>query len=134
MVDETEVLRSFLLTQTPLTALIQGRIWGRRTYPIEGYLPSQGHAIVFRSRGTGLIDYSGAIIQTSWQFKSYGVNPDEADHLHRTLVDVLQDAQTGGMWRAVVEPGGGALNEPVTEWPYVLSYWTTMMQIDFVPV
>lgn len=133
MIDETGVLRTYLLSQTALTALTGQRIWGMRTYPIVGYLPSQGQALVFRSRGTGLVDYSGAMITTSWQFKGYGETPEKADELHRTLFDVLQEAKTGGMWRAMVEPGGGPLEEPGQRWAYVLSFWSTMMQVSFVP-
>lgn len=134
MIDAPEVLRAFLATKTTLTALIGDRLWPQRTFPIEGYLPSQGQAIVFRPRGSGTVDYSGNVYTLSWAFKCYGRDELEADQLYRTLFDVLHDAKGAGLFRAALEVGGQPLQEPVIKWDYCLSYWTTLMPTYYEPV
>lgn len=131
MIDAPVVLRSFLLAQEPLTDKVDERIWGGRINPIEGYLPSQGPAIVFRPRGSGTIDYSSQILTLAWVFKSYGEDEDEAREIDRILFDVLHDAKTGGMYGAFLSVPGQPSQEPTLHWYYSLSYWTTLMQTYF---
>ena len=133
MVDAPEVLKSFLAAQTALTALLGDRLWPQRTFPIEGYVPSDGQALVFRSRGSGTVDYSGNVYTLSWAFKAYGESELDADRLYRTLFDVLQDAKGAGLFRAALEVGGQPLQEPIIGWDYSLSYWTTMMPTYYEP-
>lgn len=134
MIDAPEVLLTYLAAQTPLTVLTGSRIWPQRINPIEGYLPSDGHALAFRSRGGGTLDYSGAIFTQSWTFKAYGESEREADRLYRVLFDVLNEAKTSGLYRATLEVGGQSLQEPIVGWDYSLSYWTTLLQTTYEPV
>lgn len=133
MIDAPTVLRDFLLAKSPIFALTGSRIWGERTNPIEGYLPSQGSAICFRTRG-GRPDYTGQILTQSWPFKCYGIDEDAARLLYRTLFDVMQDAQGAGIYHIENEVSGQLWEEPILKWPFVISYWTVLLQRSFVPV
>lgn len=134
LIDSPTVLRQFLAAQTPLTSLIGSRLWGERNVPIEGYTPSDGPCLVFRTRGGLGLDYSSTILRESWVFKAYGEDEDEARLVYRTLFSVLHDAKGAGLYLAQVEVPGQSLEEPVLKWPYSLSYWTTLMMANFEPV
>lgn len=133
MIDAPEVVKAYLEAQTALIALTEDRLWPNRTMPIEGYLPSQGHALVFRPRGAGILDYTGHIYTQSWMFKAYGSSEREADLLWRTLFDVFNEAKSAGIYRVALELGGQPLQEPVTGWDYSLSYWTILLQTMYEP-
>ena len=126
MIDAPAILRGFLLSKTALTALTGTRIWAERFNPPDGYVPSEGSAIAFRARG-GNVDYSRALLHNSWQFKCYGLDEGAANALYRTLFNVLDGAQGGGLHSALLEITGQTLREPTTNWPYVLCFFETWM-------
>jgi hypothetical protein len=132
MIDAPVVLRGFLAAQTPVSTMTGSRIWEERLYPAKGYVPAHGPAICFRSRG-GRLDYSRALLTSSWIFKCYGQDEGEANALYRALVDVLDDAKTGGMDSALLEIAGQTFQEPLLDWTYVQCFFTTIMQAQFVP-
>jgi hypothetical protein len=134
VINAPVVLRTFLFNQPSLSLLIGDRVWEQRYFPIKGYTPSVGEAIVFRSRGGGGIDYSGALYTSSWVFKCYGETEAKADALYGVLVDVLHDAKTGGLYRAALEGSGQLAEEPGLGWHYILCFFETTMQVNFVPV
>lgn len=133
MINAPVVLRTFLIAQTPLFTLTGNRIWEERVYPIEGWTPSDGNAICFRTRG-GRPDYTGLMLTQSWMFKCYGSDESDAHDLYRTLFDVLHDKATGGMYHSELEIAGQLLQEGPLGWNYSLSFWTTIMMAQFEPV
>lgn len=126
MIDAPAILRNYLLTRTALTALTGTRIWAERFNPPDGYMPSVGSAIAFRTRG-GNVDYSRSVLTNSWQFKCYGVDETAANLLYRTLFAVLDDEKGLGFLMAELEIAGQTLQEQDTNWPYVLCYYQTLM-------
>lgn len=133
MIPAADVLRAFMLTKLDLTILLNGRLWANRTTPMPGYLPSQGPAIVFRPRGGPPLDYSGNILTISWQFKTYAEDEETAVVVDRVLFDVMNEQQAGGIYRIASEGIGQPLEEIAPPWPFVVSFWTTMMMTNFVP-
>jgi len=129
MIDSDACLLSFLMNQPTLIAKTSTRLWSRRSEPVPGYKPSDGSAIVFRSRG-GAPDYSRALLGQSWQFKVYGLTEDIANETYRTLVDVLDEAQSGNLKWAALEISGQILTEQKPSWIYVLCYFETKMVYD----
>ncbi len=134
MINAAVVLRTFLVAQPTLYALTAERIYEERLVPVKGYQPSDGGAICFRSRGGPGLDYSGALYGNSWLFRCYGEDEASADALYRTLVDVLDGAQTGGMYAASLEIAGQLLEEQTLGWHYSLSFFGTIMLAQFEPV
>lgn len=128
MIDAPSILRTYLVAQPTLTALVGNRIWAELVYPPTGYRPSQGSAIVFRARG-GDVDYSSALLRHSWQFKCYGQSEQAANAAYRALYDVLHDAQGSGILSAQLEIVGQTLTDPASAapWPYVLCFYETTM-------
>lgn len=121
MIDTLDTLRDFLVAQSSLTALTGQRIYAGRVYPPSSYTPDQ-HAICFNGRG-GTLEYSSRIITESYTFKCYGSSAVHAMTLYRTLVDVLHDAHSGAIRHAELEIAGYSLQEPETDWFYVLSFF-----------
>lgn len=128
MIDAPATLRTYLLSQSTLTALTSTRIWAERVVPKPGYKPSDGGAIAFRGRG-GSVDYPGGLIRNSWQMKCYGTDEANANAVYRALFDVLHDASGGGLRWAVMEVAGQTLLED-TGWPYVLTFYETFLNLD----
>lgn len=121
MRDVLETLRTYLVAQTPLTTLTSTRIYAGRTYPPENYTPGQ-HTITFNARG-GTLDYSSTTSAESFTFKCYGSSPNHAMTLYRKLVDVLHDKRGPGIRHAELEVTGYPLQEPETDWHYVLCFF-----------
>jgi hypothetical protein len=127
VIDAPLVLRTFLVAQAPLEALVDTRLWERRTVPPPGYKPTDGYGIAFRSRGGRGFDYSGAVYHQSWAFKCYGLDEADSGFLYRTLVDVLQDRQGYGILSAALEVSGQNGEEPSLGWHYTVCYFETLM-------
>lgn len=134
-INPTAILLGFLQTQTPLTTRVQTRLWERRFNPLPGYDPTDGNAICFRRRGGQGLNYSytGAIYHSSWMFKCYGIDEADAESLYLTLLSVLNEKMTGGMYRAWEEIAGQPMEERPLGWHYNLCYFETLMLADFVP-
>lgn len=129
MIDAADVLHDYLAAQASLTAVTGTRIWAQRNTPLPGYLPSQGGALVYRSRGGG-VNYAGVLLRTSWQMKCYGADVYGADAVYRALFDVLHEAQGSGLRWAQLEIAGQPLDDPQTGWPYVLCFYETWMRVQ----
>ncbi len=126
MIDITDVLGAYLLTQTALTTLTSTRLWRDRSVPPPGYRPSLGGAIAYRARGGPPPDYHSQIMRTSFQFKCYGETEKQANQVYRVLYDVLQDKSYSGIIHAEMEVAGQALRERAMEpndWPYTLTFF-----------
>ena len=126
MIDSDACLFDFLTGQSSLIAKTSTRLWPRRREPIRGYKPSDGPGIAFAARG-GTTDYARALLEQSWQFKVYGLTEDIANDTYRTLVEVLDEVQSGNLRWAALEIAGQALTEQNPSWIYVLCYFETKM-------
>ncbi|MCB0106906.1 MAG: hypothetical protein KDE53_13385 [Caldilineaceae bacterium] len=122
MIDHLATLRTYLAAQPALTTLVSSRIYAGRTYPPKGYTPGQ-RAICFNSRG-GQVAYHAQTLRDSIQFKCYGADEVDAMTVYRALVDVLHDASGVDIRHAELEISGYPLQEPETDWHFVLTYFT----------
>lgn len=122
MIDTLQTLRAYLVSKSALTSQTSARIYAGKVYPPETYTPGQ-KAICFNGRGGQLV-YHSQTLRDSIQFKCYGANEVEAFALYRTLVDVLHDGQGLNIRSAQLEIAGYPLQEPETDWHYVLTYFT----------
>jgi hypothetical protein len=129
VIDAAAVVKTYLGAQSALTAVIGSRLWAERSDPIPGYTPSQGGAIAFRARG-GEIDYTSQILENSWQFKCYGATEYQANQVYRALVDAFHNTHGGAMRRALLEVAGQPLEEPGSEWVYVICFFVTWMKSE----
>lgn len=91
----------------------------------EGYEPGQnGPAHLFSVRGQGEQDYSNQVQTRSYQFSTYAVSEREARAEALALYDILNDAKTYHILASRMEGAPSPLNDPETEWPYVLSFYS----------
>jgi hypothetical protein len=130
MIDTLATLRTFLLAQTALTTLTT-QIYAGRTLPPKGYVAGS-KAICFNGRGGGM-EYNSVVLSESFTFKCYGNGPAEAMTLYRTLVDVLHDKHGLGIRNAQLEVSGYPLQDPDTEWDYVLVFFRVFFSSGLTP-
>jgi len=110
-----------------LTDLVGSRIYAGRDVPPAGYKPGDGNCITFKVRGGGA-DYDDALLNPSVQFKCYSTDEVGAYALYRVLYDHLQNAKSSQILHAESETFGQILEEPETEWYFVLAYFTIMIR------
>ncbi len=122
MINTLQTLRSYLANQPALTTLVGTRIYAGRVYPPKEYIPGQ-RALCFNGRG-GQLDYTAQLLRESLQFKCYGADAVDAVNLYTTLVDVLHDRHGNGFWHAGLEVAGYPLQEPETDWHFVLTFFS----------
>ena len=128
MTDLHEVIRSYLLSATKaLTDLVGTRVYAGRDVPPKTYAMSDGACLVFKVRG-GNGDYEDAVYSPSVQFKSYGSSEYEAGRVDAALADALHLATSTDILHAQREGFGTPLEEPDTDWPFVLSYYLIMVR------
>lgn len=126
MIDSNAVIKAALLANAPLVVLTGQRIWAARNLPAAGYQPSQGGAIVFRTRGGG-VTYNNKMQFPSVQFKCYGPTEEAAMAVYRALFDVLSSPSG-----AIRSPVMDILGQPAEEengWPFVLTFYTIWLQV-----
>lgn len=124
MINTLATLRTFLAAQSALTDLTGARIWAGRTYPPQGYKPSDGAAVVFNGRGGSGLEIGGRLLRDSVQFKCYAADPISAFSLYGVLVEVLHDATSVEIHSAQLEIAGQLLTEPEpVGWPFVLAFF-----------
>lgn len=95
--------------------------------PPEGYKPSSGRAIVFKTRG-GLPSYEDERQWASLQFKCYGTTPLDAMTGYKNLYNTLNQSSGSLILHAECEILGQPLHEPETNWPIVLTYFNVMVR------
>ena len=129
MIDILSTVREYLIQRPAVFALTGKRIWAGRTYPPKGYKPEDGSAIVFQARG-GMPAYENDHYMASVQLKCYGYTEIGANELYRALYTELQQKEgvTATVRHAEFEGLGTTLEEPDTEWRYVLVYVTFMIR------
>lgn len=121
MIDPDLILRRFLLTRAPLTALTGSRLFADSHLP-SGYRPSDGPALCLAVRGGG-IDYTSRVLSPSFQLEAYAATPALSRRLAAVLVDQLDGAATHLILAAALETTPVLLRDPVTGWDYVLSFY-----------
>ena len=124
MIDPNAKVLALLEADTTLVALVGSRIYAGRDVPREGYNPADGSAITFRVRGGLGFDLEDATLTPSFQFKCYGASEIAAMTCYRVLVDALHNGYSADVLRGVQESVGQLLEEPGTEWPFVLAFFT----------
>lgn len=127
MIDPLTTLRSYLVSKPALTALTSERIYAGQVYPPKDYTTPGQRALCFNVRG-GQIDYTAQTLIESMQFKCYGADNLDAMLLYRTLVDVLHDGVSATIRHAELEISGYPLQEPDTDWYFVLTYFTVWFE------
>jgi len=127
LIDVQARIRNYLLADVALVALVGARIYAGRAEPPPGYKPGDGAALVFKVRGGGL-DYEDALLIPSVQFKCYGEDEVSAWMCYCALHDALHDGRSAQILHAEAETLGQPLEEPQTEWRYVLAHFTIMMR------
>lgn len=127
MIDANAKIREFLVADVPLVNLCGTRIYAGRDVPPEGYNPADGDAITFKIRG-GSPDYDDALLSPSVQFKCYGATELAAMACYRALYDALHNGTGATVLHGESEILGQALEEPDTQWTFVLAYFTVMLR------
>ena len=127
MLDVERAFREWVLAAPGVTALTDARVYAGRDVPPVGYALTDGACIALKTRG-GAIGYDGAIYTASFQVKCYAETEVEAMALYRALYDALDCATGRAVLHAELEGPGTPLEEPETEWPFVLSYWSVMLR------
>lgn len=127
MIDEPLVLKDYLRSKSTLTMITGDRLWPQRNNPPKGYKPSHGGGIAFMTRG-GTLAADDCLANTSWRFKCYGKDEQDAWQVYRALVSVLHDAQEGDLMASGLDVLGQPFNEPSTGWDYVLCFFSTIMK------
>ena len=127
MIDPYTTVRAFLAGKSALTTLTGSRLYAGQDVPPPGYNPDDGQAITFRVRG-GTRDYDDAILIPSMQFKCYGDTETTAYQCYRALVDALHNGHNVTINHAEEETFGQSLEEPDTEWHFVLCFFTIMLR------
>lgn len=132
MIDPNAKLLTLLEADSALSTLCGNRIYAGRDVPPPGYQPkddgANNPAVCFRVRGGPGFDLEDAILTPSFQIKCYGSTEINATTCYRTLVDALHNGSSADILRGVQESVGQLLEEPGTEWPFVLVFFTVHMR------
>lgn len=133
MIDVHTTVRTFLLADDGLTALVNTRVFAGRNEPPAGYTPGgDGPCVTFKARGgAGTYrgrDYEDALLIPSMQFKCYGASEVEAFQVYRALADALHGGHGASILHAEEAGFGQLLEEPDIEWRFVLSFFDVMVR------
>jgi hypothetical protein len=128
MIDIDAKLRELLGKQTEITAIFGERIYIARSLP-AGYKVADGPALLAMVRG-GSQAYSSQMYWPSVQFRCYAGTEQAARAAGRALYDALNDTQARGCAWIRMEEGTlpVLMNEPGSNWPYMLAFFTLAMQ------
>lgn len=121
MTDVDSVLRSYLTAMPALVMLTGQRIYAGVDLP-AGYTPDAGPAVLFSPRGGGQ-DFSSAVLNPSYQFRSYAATEKLARQTDQELYSALNDKKTGVIKMIRMETYPQLLAEPTTGWPFLLTFY-----------
>ncbi len=128
MLDIDATIRAHLASLAELTAVFGSRMYMGRSLP-PGYKVEQGAALLGMVRGGGQ-EFHSQLYRPSVQFRVYAATEAEARSAFGALYDALNDTVARGI--AYIRQDEGTfpvlLNEPETNWPYILSYFTFQLQ------
>jgi NADPH:quinone reductase-like Zn-dependent oxidoreductase len=132
MIDVHSAILTVLEADAPLVALVNTRVFAGRDVPPPRTTPGGGACLTFKVRGgAGAYrgrDYEDALIVPSVQFKSYAASELAAYTVYRALVDALHNGHDGTVLHAEEAGVGQPLEEPDTEWRFVLSFFDVMVR------
>ena len=132
MRDVHSAIRTLLVADSGLTALVNTRVFAGRDVPPPGTAPGDGACLTFRVRGGAGgyrgRDYEDALIVPSVQFKCYAASEIKAFEVYRALVDALHNGHDGTVLHAEEAGVGQPVEEPGTEWRFVLSFFEVMVR------
>jgi hypothetical protein len=123
MIDSNILIRSYLVTQEPLTNLVGTRIFCPKI-PENCTLP----AISFNTRGGKSDPYNPSYVVPSVQFSCWGNTPQEARSVYGCLYDALQGLQNWGNILSVTEDVQGQDLED----PTILNYYQVLTFFSFI--
>lgn len=128
MIDLEFVFRNLLTSLPAITSHFQDRIFFARSTP-PSYRVDNGPALLVTVRG-GDQDYTSQLFHPSFQMRCYAKTEKEAREACRHTITALNDTQARGMPWIRMEDGTipVLLNEPSTDWPYMLFYVKAFMQ------
>ena len=128
MIDIDAKLRELLGKLADVTAVFGERVYIARSLP-AGYKVADGPALLAMVRG-GSQAYSSQMYWPSVQFRCYAGTEKEARLAGRALYDALNDTQARGCAWIRMEEGTlpVLMNEPGSNWPYMLAFFTLAMQ------
>jgi len=109
LVRTITVLKSHLLSQSPITAIVGQRVYGGRNFQPKSWQPAQA-AIVFNGRG-GFPDYASTFLGESFAFKCYHPDEVQAMAFYEALVTGLHDKHGPDIRHAQLEVTGVATDE-----------------------
>lgn len=127
MIDAPLLILSHVLADATLASMAGDRVFAERNVPPPGYRPADGPCITFKIRGGGP-DYEDALLTPSVQFKCYDTSEVRAQALYRALHDALHNSTGPSVLHAEEEGIGQTLEEPDTEWVFVLAFFTVMLR------
>ena len=127
MIEPHGLIRAFLADDAALVALVGTGIYAGRDVPPPDVTPGDGDCLVFKIRG-GNTHYDDALIYPSVQFKAYATSEVGAYAVYRALRDALHNGHDSNILHAEEEGLGQPLEEPDTEWRYVLAFFTVLLR------
>ncbi len=126
MIDAIEAVHGRVNTALPVLA---GRVYGSLRQAPEGWKPEDGACIVFAGRGGGGHGESNTMLSVSMQFKCYGggvhlnAQKQSARALYKLLHETIVHRPTYKIMGCQAEGTGIDLEEPETDYPYVLGFF-----------
>jgi len=126
--DSNTLIRSHLIVQAPLVALVSSRIYAAQPLPENYILP----AVTFSSRGGTADPDVPSIVTVSCQFKCWADDPIEARQVYGALFDCLQGCEDyTGIVSVQQEVGGQDMEDPdVKGLYYVLTFFSFTIRSD----
>lgn len=130
MIDIDATIRAHLVGLPALTAIFGARIYMARALP-AGYRVDEGPALLGMVRGGGQ-EFHSQLYRPSVQFRVYAQTEAEARAAFVGLYNALNDTVARGIPYIRQEDGTMyiLLNEPETDWPYILCYFTFQLHND----
>jgi len=124
MIDIEATIREYLAEQTEISATFGKRIYAARSLP-AGYTPDRGPGLLLNVRGGGQAFHSN-LYTPSVQMRIYGKTEADVRAAANQLYEAINDTQSREFAYVRMQEGTlpSLLNEPGTNWPYVLCYYT----------
>lgn len=124
MINISATIRAYLALNAQVSAVFGQRIYAARSLP-AGYTPERGPGLLVSVRGGGQAFHSQLYLP-SMQMRIYARTESEASAAAVQLYEAINDTQSREFAYVRMEEGTlpTLLNEPGTNWPYVLCYFT----------
>lgn len=131
MIDVPLTIYTDATADSAITALTSTRLWMERTTPETGYKPTDGPGLALAIRG-GTTEYIGINLRTSLQVKCYAEDRPTAQSLYMAVFDryhiVSSEFARPPILYSESETIGQTLEEPDTEWVFVLGFFSLVIR------